>query len=511
MQLQCSSCLRVLEYSGTPPVCCAHCGRPLNGRPTPSPNPFLTPRLDPADDGPVPETVGGYRLLRSLGAGGMGTVYEAEETASGRHVALKLLKPQAAASPESLERFRREGRLASQIAHPRCVFVYAADQEEGRPYIVMELMPGDTLADLVARQGPLAPGQAVATILDVIDGLQEAHQLGVIHRDVKPSNCFLLPDGRVKIGDFGLAKSLFADSDLTRTGTFLGTPYFASPEQVSDDPVDFRTDIYSVAATLYFLLTGQAPFQRKGNPAAVLASIVSKPPPSARELRPEVPPALDRVLRRGLERNPARRWKNLEAFRAALLPFAPGYRPFAALGIRLGAWLIDAAWFVPLWLLTGAAAGWRAGADGPGFLLNLTKYLADAAVWVAYFTLFEWLGGATLGKRFLGLRVRRPNGHDRPGLPRALLRALLFWAAFFLPADALGLFQVTGQAWSYLSLGLHAAGALLLASTMRAANGYRGLHELASGTCVVAVPRRQRRRLPESKRPDRLAAARNRR
>src|SRR5262249_22276306 len=144
--------------------------------------------------GPIPETVGGYRLLRRLGGGGMGTVYEALDTTSGRHVALKLLTPQAESSPEALERFRQEGRPASKISHPPGVFVRAAEEDSGRPYIVMELMSGRTLDDLVRQHGPLPPEEAVARVLDVIEGLQEAHRLGVIHRDVKPSNCFLLPD-----------------------------------------------------------------------------------------------------------------------------------------------------------------------------------------------------------------------------------------------------------------------------------------------------------------------------
>src|SRR5262245_834874 len=124
----------------------------------------------------------------------------------------------------------------------------------------MELMLGSTLRDLVKDRGPLPPDFAVAKILDVIDGLLEAHHSGVIHRDVKPSNCFLEPNGRVKIGDFGLAKSLVSDAHLTKTGSFLGTLYFASPEQVRGDPVDQQTDVYSVAATLYYLLIGKAPF-----------------------------------------------------------------------------------------------------------------------------------------------------------------------------------------------------------------------------------------------------------
>src|SRR5262249_18062046 len=165
------------------------------------------------------------------------------------------------ASNEAVERFRQEGRLASMIAHPRCVFVLAADEEAGRPYIVMELMPGSTIRDLVDQQGPLPVEQAVTKILDVIEGLQAAHRLGVIHRDVKPSNCFLEAEGRIKIGDFGLAKSLLKDAHLTRTGKFLGTPLFASPEQIRGEHVDQQTDVYSVAATLYYVLTGRAPFQ----------------------------------------------------------------------------------------------------------------------------------------------------------------------------------------------------------------------------------------------------------
>ena len=153
----------------------------------------------------------GARLI--YGSGGMGKVYEAEEISTGRRVALKLVSAEYAGAADAVERFRQEGRLASVIAHPRCVFVLAADEEAGRPYIVMELMPGRTLKDLVDERGPMAPHEAVARILDVIDGLAEAHRVGLIHRDVKPSNCFLDPEGRVKVGDFGLSKSLLGSDD----------------------------------------------------------------------------------------------------------------------------------------------------------------------------------------------------------------------------------------------------------------------------------------------------------
>ena len=289
MQLDCPHCCQALHYSGKRPSFCAYCGKAIDAAQAGSTATLdadaLTrpPEAAGIDSTPPPEILGGYRLLRPLGSGGMGSVYEAEEITTGRHVALKMIAAEYAASTESVERFRREGRLASAVVDPRCVFVLAADEEAGRPYIVMELMPGTTLKDLVDRQGPLPPAAAVAKILDVIDGLRAAHRLGVVHRDVKPSNCFLDADGRIKIGDFGLSKSLARGVHLTQTGAFLGTPQFASPEQVRGETVDQQSDLYSTAATLYYLLTGQAPFE-SNNAAVTLARIVSDPLPPMRTL-----------------------------------------------------------------------------------------------------------------------------------------------------------------------------------------------------------------------------------
>ena len=337
MQLVCSHCSRDLEYYGERPLFCAYCGRRLGDAGMAATQTFDSdsPAGPPAaPDAPRdPERIGGYRLVRLVGRGGMGSVYEAEDLESGRRVALKLLAGDSVASPEAVERFRREGRLASTIAHPRCVFVLAADEEEGRPYIVMELTPGETLQSLVERSGPLPPREATGKILDVIEGLTEAHQVGIIHRDVKPSNCFLEADGRVKIGDFGLSKSLGGNAQLTRTGAFLGTPLYASPEQIRCDPIDARTDVYSTAATLYFLLTGRPPFQ-ESDAAATLARIVSEPAPSMRGSRRDVPAALDVAVLRGLERDRQRRWRDLAEFRAALVPFGPRIHSSTGLGLR---------------------------------------------------------------------------------------------------------------------------------------------------------------------------------
>jgi serine/threonine protein kinase len=291
---------------------------------------------------PAPEEVGGYKIVKLLGAGGMGAVYEAEAPGSSARVAVKLLSSRLAANPSSVERFRQEGRLASQLAHPRCVFVLAADTDNGRPYIVMELMPGRTLKDIVDERGPLAQHEAISRVLDVIDGLAEAHRIGMIHRDVKPSNCFLTADDRVKVGDFGLSKSLAGAgrNHLTQTGTFLGTVLFASPEQIRGEPLDYSSDVYSVAATLYFLLSGEAPFQHE-SAAAALARAISDPPPRIRKKRKDVSVRLERVVMKGLERDRTRRWQTLDELRDALVELLPERQRPARPRALVGAYILD--------------------------------------------------------------------------------------------------------------------------------------------------------------------------
>jgi hypothetical protein len=523
MQLACPACSRVLEYSGERPRFCAWCGQALpDARPpdtaayTPAEDSLASPpasavaetrvaatQADAAE--PVPQTVGSYRLVRRLGKGGMGTVFEAEEATTGQHVALKLIRADCVASQEAIERFRQEGRLASLVAHPRCVFVLAADEEAGRPYIVMELMPGQTLHDLVHKQGPLPPEQAVAKILDVIDGLLEAHELGVIHRDVKPSNCFLDAEGRVKVGDFGLSKSLVGGTQLTRTGAFLGTPLYASPEQIRSQPVDQQGDVYSVAATLYFLLVGRAPFQG-GDAAATLARIVADDPPPLRSHDRSLARTLDEIVLKGLERDRAKRWRNLEELRSALLPFVPGRHSISEIGFRVGAGLFD------LLLLTGgdllfslalSGLGLASARSDPAVLLTLSIAFGFL-LRLAYFGVPEGLWGWSLGKLAFGLRVRRVSNNDVPGLARAVWRAGVFCLLLRLGLLA-WLFVHGGQVWqhalhyrtvtelfldlSFLPLAGWAVGLLLTAAPMRRRNGYRGLHEWLSGTHVIRLPR----------------------
>ena len=204
---------------------------------------------------------GPYAIVRPLGSGGMGDVYEAEELDSGRRIALKVLRASVAAGTDRA-RFIREGRLAAALSHPHTIYIYGTDEIEQIPVIAMELATGGTLRDLVKLQGPVAAPQAVDAILQVTEGLEAAANAGILHRDIKPSNCFIDSDGSVKVGDFGLSISTLSTDErsLTLLGTVLGTPAFASPEQLRSDDLDLRSDIYSVGATLYYLLTGHPPF-----------------------------------------------------------------------------------------------------------------------------------------------------------------------------------------------------------------------------------------------------------
>ena len=221
---------------------------------------------------------GPYRIGRLLGRGGMGEVYEAESLETGRRLALKLLRSRLEKADDRA-RFLREGQLAASISHPHTVYIYGSEEIEGMPVISMELLPGGTLKERVAASGPLAPQEAVAAVMDIIGGLDAAQSAGVLHRDIKPSNCFIDDDGAVKVGDFGLSISTLARDvhhDL-EAGAFQGTPQFAPPEQLRGEPLDIRADIYSVGATLYYLLTGQPPFDAR-DLRELVSRVTSEPP-----------------------------------------------------------------------------------------------------------------------------------------------------------------------------------------------------------------------------------------
>lgn len=506
MPFVCPRCRRNLPSSEEPPRYCAFCGHRLREDTPVGPSPAddgstiaHSPRrsVDVSAEETTPAEIGGYRLLRLLGAGGMGRVFEAESADSGQKVAVKLLSSQLTRSPTSVERFRQEGRLASQLSHPRCVFVYAADTENGRPYIVMELMPGETVKDLIDRRGPLPPQEAIQLIVDVIDGLQEAHRFGVIHRDVKPSNCFLMPDGRVKIGDFGLSKSLSNDGGLTQTGAFLGTVLYASPEQIRGEAVEYASDVYSVCATLFHMLTGRPAFQHE-NITAALAKIISEDAPAIRSIKPDVPRALARVVERGLERDRARRWQTLDELREALLSLVPSHLSYGGLTVRVGAYLLDEI-IVRLLLVLPLAAIVQSliGSSLPTQTITLI-------VLPIYFILLEGKFGGSIGKRLMRLRVCRIGSTDPPGLKAGAVRTICFYLLVMVTLYPARVLLEAGGAWGLLAVAPFITGLLLLIVPMRKANDFRGLHEMVSGTCVMKLPRRKRPLALVSKRGNRI-------
>jgi uncharacterized RDD family membrane protein YckC len=437
-----------------------------------------------------PFDFGAYRVLRLLGRGGMGAVYEAEDSASGRRVALKVLG-HSLDSADTRKRFLREGRLAASINHPNSVYVYGTEEIDDTPVITMELVPGGTLQERVKAGGPLPIGEAVDVILQVMAGLEAAHTAGILHRDIKPSNCFLEPGGTVKIGDFGLSISTLArgDSALTMAGSILGTPDFSSPEQLRGEALDIRADIYSVGVTLYYLLTGRAPFQAE-NMVALLANVLDKPAPSPRSFRPEIPEALARVILRCLAKPAGDRYANYDELRRALLPFTSTAPTPATLGLRFVAGVIDHLVFTTVNLIIPVLlfGGLQAVTD-PKMMRSagwIWFSICALAFEIAYLAVGEGRWGATPGKALVGLRVGDLQ-RNAPGIPRALLRSLIYLLptiASFLryqnPANS-----PQSVAWNYtISIAFFAYPALL-ALTARRHNGFATVIDLLTGTRVI--------------------------
>ena len=254
----------------------------------------------------------------------MGEVYEAEHTESGRRIALKVLRGRLQ-NADDRARFLREGQLAASVSHPHTVYIFGSEEIAGMPVISMELLPGGTLKDRVAAEGPLPPADAVAAVLDIIGGLDAAQAAGILHRDIKPSNCFVDSDGSVKVGDFGLSISTLARDvrhELATRG-FEGTPQFAPPEQLRGEPLDVRADIYAVGATLYYLLTGQPPFDARDlrELVARVNSRAAKSPRLAPRRRSR--PGLAAVVLQCLAKTPARAARVVRRARPeALRPFS---------------------------------------------------------------------------------------------------------------------------------------------------------------------------------------------
>jgi len=431
-----------------------------------------------------------FEIRERIARGGMGVVYAGWDRSLHRRVALKFMADESL--PEDRERFLNEARAQARLSSPHVVHVYyvgqtrlhAGDETESC-FFAMEWVDGGTLEDVLARGETLEPAQAREHMIDVVEGLADALAAGIVHRDIKPSNLLLDGNGKVRIADFGVARSLGPDHDVQRTltGRVVGTPLYMAPEQARGERVDHRADMYSLGCAFYHLLSGWPPFDGTTVIEIVKKQLTGKLRPLT-DVAPDVPPALARVIERLLEKDPARRYESYDALRADLVASA---RPRRAAGIpaRSAACAVDLALAVATiyWL------GWV------GALVHL------AAITVAHSLL-----GQTPGKWLMNVQVRCIDG-SKLGLARSLARTLtslwlplLIGLTFVLTAGssglALALSQIRHQdlgAFARLLTGLALGNSLLLALYLAGlvvaflGKEKRAVHDLLAKTEVVYV------------------------
>ena len=341
----------------------------------------------------IGQTVSHYRIIAKLGAGGMGVVYQAEDTALQRTVALKFLPPELTRDADAKQRFLHEARAAAALDHPNiCNMHEIGETAGGEIYLVMACYEGETLRDRI-RRGPLPLAEALSLAIQAGDGLAEAHARGVVHRDIKPANLFITTKGQLKILDFGLAK-LAGASALTQTGSTLGTVGYLAPEQARGEAIDARTDIWSLGVVLYELVAGQSPF-RGEYAQAVIYEILNEAPPPLTGVRTGVPLELERIVAKCLAKDPAERYPHMEDLLVDLrhvrgesgtaTPVPPGSDPTGMTRTK------------------PAATGWLT--RRPRVAVLVLALLAAALGVTGVFVLRKWLPGSTPSAQVIKLAV----------------------------------------------------------------------------------------------------------
>jgi serine/threonine protein kinase len=279
---------------------------------------YYQERVEPVKVSMESRTLGNYRILEKIGAGGMGSVYRAHDMSLEREVAIKIISPELARNPNLMARFRVEAIAQARLNHSNIVTIHSFDQQGETYYIVMEYVPGTTLKTLIEEKGTIPVSQALHIAGGILDGLDYAHARGVLHRDIKPANIFITPARDVKLGDFGIAKVEGIDG-LTRVGSTLGTLLYSSPEQLRGEKMNAATDIYSLGATLYEMVAGKPPFTSPTNSNyEIQLGHLEKIPVKPSALKSKIPADVDILILKSLAKPTADRYRSAEAFKKAV-------------------------------------------------------------------------------------------------------------------------------------------------------------------------------------------------